>query len=256
MIDAHTNRARPKATPNDFRLKSNTSSATKRANVSAITGCWASWNFTWPTACTWAGRTRLKSSICLGRRFISCPGGGLAGGPLAGTLLDDIKHLAVLLSGPRHAGPFWKQPAGALRGLALIAIGAGGIKPCVAAFVGDQFKPSQHHLLTIIYGWFYWVINLGAAAAFFIIPQVHIHWGYSWAFGIPGLAMGLATFIFWLGRRQYVRQPPERQAPRTPEKPPPTAQPCAASPWCLFPSRFFGRFTTRSIRLGCCKDRK
>jgi POT family proton-dependent oligopeptide transporter len=52
-------------------------------------------------------------------------------------------------------------------GLGLIAIGAGGIKPCVSAFVGDQFKPSQHHLLTKIYGWFYWAINLGAAAAFF-----------------------------------------------------------------------------------------
>ena len=30
-------------------------------------------------------------------------------------------------------------------GLGLIAIGAGGIKPCVSAFVGDQFNPSQHH---------------------------------------------------------------------------------------------------------------
>ncbi len=107
---------------------------------------------------------------------------------------------------------------GLYAGLALIAIGAGGIKPCVAAFVGDQFKPGQHHLLTNIYGWFYWVINLGAAAAFFLIPLVHVRWGYAWAFGIPGLAMGLATFIFWLGRGQYVRQPPERQARRSKEE--------------------------------------
>jgi POT family proton-dependent oligopeptide transporter len=107
---------------------------------------------------------------------------------------------------------------GLYAGLALIAIGAGGIKPCVSAFVGDQFKPSQHHLLTNIYGWFYWVINLGSAAAFFIIPWVHLRWGYAWAFGIPGLAMGLATFIFWLGRRQYVRQPTQREARRTAEE--------------------------------------
>ena len=32
-------------------------------------------------------------------------------------------------------------------GLALIAFGSGGIKPCVSAFMGDQFKPEQSHLL-------------------------------------------------------------------------------------------------------------
>lgn len=99
-------------------------------------------------------------------------------------------------------------------GLALIAIGAGGIKPCVSAFVGDQFRPEQQHLLTKVYGWFYWAINLGAAAAFFLVPQVHGHWGYRWAFGIPGIAMGLATLIFWLGTRYYVRQPAMRAQER------------------------------------------
>jgi len=100
-------------------------------------------------------------------------------------------------------------------GLALIAIGAGGIKPCVSAFVGDQFKPNQHHLLTKIYGWFYFAINLGSAAAFFIIPFLHTDRNYAWAFGVPGLAMALATFIFWLGRKQYVRQPTQRECKRT-----------------------------------------
>ena len=108
--------------------------------------------------------------------------------------------------------------AGLYAGLALIAIGAGGIKPCVSAFVGDQFKPSQHHLLTRIYGWFYFAINLGSAAAFYIIPWVHTHWGYAWAFGIPGLAMGLATLIFWLGRKQYVRVPTQQESKRTVEQ--------------------------------------
>jgi len=37
-------------------------------------------------------------------------------------------------------------------GLALIAIGAGGIKPCVSAFVGDQFGPNQDRALTRVYG--------------------------------------------------------------------------------------------------------
>lgn len=99
-------------------------------------------------------------------------------------------------------------------GLSLIAIGAGGIKPCVSAFVGDQFRADQQHLLPKIYGWFYWAINLGAAAGFFIIPMVHAKAGYSWAFGIPGIAMGVATLFFWMGTKYYVRQPPARQQKR------------------------------------------
>src|SRR4051812_29523006 len=100
--------------------------------------------------------------------------------------------------------------AGVLIGLSLLAIGAGGIKPCVSAFVGDQFGPNQDLALRKVYGWFYWAINLGAAAGFFIIPIIRRHAGYSWAFGVPGIFMALATVIFWLGTKQYVRKPPER----------------------------------------------
>jgi POT family proton-dependent oligopeptide transporter len=57
---------------------------------------------------------------------------------------------------------------------------------------------------------FYWAINLGAAAGFFIIPIVRNRAGYSWAFGVPGIFMALATLIFWLGTKHYVRQPPQR----------------------------------------------
>jgi proton-dependent oligopeptide transporter, POT family len=110
---------------------------------------------------------------------------------------------------------FEGSKAGLFAGLTLIAIGAGGIKPCVSAFVGDQFGAHQEHLLTKIYGWFYWSINLGSAAAFFIVPWVHVKAGYAWAFGIPGIAMALATLIFWLGRKEYVRQPPSSQTPRS-----------------------------------------
>jgi len=99
---------------------------------------------------------------------------------------------------------------GLYTGLALLAIGAGGIKPCVSAFVGDQFRPGQDRLLTKVYAWFYWSVNLGAAAAFFLIPRIHESWGYSWAFGVPGLAMALATSCSWSGTRYYVRQPPMR----------------------------------------------
>src|SRR6266446_7216896 len=55
-------------------------------------------------------------------------------------------------------------------GLSLIALGAGGIKPCVSANVGDQFGPSNQHLLTRVYSWFYFSINAGSTAATILIP--------------------------------------------------------------------------------------
>jgi POT family proton-dependent oligopeptide transporter len=96
-------------------------------------------------------------------------------------------------------------------GLALIAFGSGGIKPCVSAFMGDQFKPEQSHLLQKAYGAFYWAINLGSFFSFLVIPWIKDHHGYSLAFLVPGILMAIATFIFWLGTRHYVRVPPSRE---------------------------------------------
>jgi POT family proton-dependent oligopeptide transporter len=96
-------------------------------------------------------------------------------------------------------------------GMALIAFGSGGIKPCVSAFVGDQFKPEQSHLLQKAYGAFYWAINLGSFFSFLVVPWVKDRHGYGLAFGVPGVLMALATLIFWLGTKHYVRVPPSRE---------------------------------------------
>ena len=101
--------------------------------------------------------------------------------------------------------------SGIYLGLTLIAIGAGGIKPCVSAFVGDQFGDSDEKLLTRVYGLFYWSINLGAFFGFLLIPAIREKAGYGWAFGVPGIFMALATLFFWMGSPLYVRQPPERK---------------------------------------------
>jgi proton-dependent oligopeptide transporter, POT family len=103
-------------------------------------------------------------------------------------------------------------------GLALIAIGAGGIKPCVSAFVGDQFREDDEDKLRKVYGLFYWSINLGGFFGFLVIPWVRDVRGYSWAFAVPGIFMGLATLIFWAGRRGYVIRPPARSQQPAPVK--------------------------------------
>jgi POT family proton-dependent oligopeptide transporter len=53
------------------------------------------------------------------------------------------------------------------------------------------------------------MINLGSTLAFLVIPWVRLNWGYSWAFGIPGVAMGIATLVFWLGTPHYDHVPPQ-----------------------------------------------
>ena len=95
-------------------------------------------------------------------------------------------------------------------GLALIAFGSGGIKPCVSAFVGDQFKPEQSHLLQKAFGAFYWSVNIGSFFSFLVIPWVKDRYGFSLAFGVPGILMAIATLVFWLGTKHYVRVPPSR----------------------------------------------
>ena len=95
-------------------------------------------------------------------------------------------------------------------GLGLICLGAGGIKPCVSANVGDQFGESNKHLLSKMFGWFYFSINAGSFISTIACPYLlaNPHFGPRWAFGIPGVAMFIATIFFWAGRKKMVHVPP------------------------------------------------
>lgn len=93
-------------------------------------------------------------------------------------------------------------------GLTLIAIGSGGIKPCVSAHVGDQFEHKNKHLLEKIFGYFYFSINLGAAISTLLTPVLLDQYGPHLAFGVPGLLMLIATIVFWMGRKVFVAVPP------------------------------------------------
>ena len=95
-------------------------------------------------------------------------------------------------------------------GLFLIALGSGGIKPLVVSFVGDQFDQSNKHLAKIVFDFFYWTINFGSFFASLLMPLFLRNFGPSIAFGIPGILMFIATLLFWLGRKHYVRVPPTR----------------------------------------------
>ncbi len=97
--------------------------------------------------------------------------------------------------------------AGLYTGLALIALGAGGIKPCVSAHVGDQFGKSNWYLITKVYQVFYFIINFGSFFATLLIPLTEKYFGWRVAFAIPGILMFIATVVFWMGRNEFVHVP-------------------------------------------------
>lgn len=97
---------------------------------------------------------------------------------------------------------------GLLLGQTLIALGAGGIKPCVSAHVGDQFGASNRHRLSAVFSWFYAALNFGAFIAMLLVPWLLQHHGATVAFAVPGVLMALATLIFWSGRYRFVHIPP------------------------------------------------
>jgi len=104
-----------------------------------------------------------------------------------------------------------------LLGLALIAIGTGGIKPCVSAFGGDQFKlPEQERQLQTFFSIFYFAINAGSLISTILTPWIREDvecFGddtcYSLAFGIPAVLMLVATIIIISGKSLYVNKPPQ-----------------------------------------------
>lgn len=98
--------------------------------------------------------------------------------------------------------------AGFYVGLFLIALGSGGIKPCVSAFVGDQFDQSNKSLARIVFDAFYWIINFGSFFASLLMPWFLVEFGPRVAFGVPGVLMFISTVILWAGRHLYVDVPP------------------------------------------------
>ncbi|KAK2493733.1 hypothetical protein MC885_016988 [Smutsia gigantea] len=102
-----------------------------------------------------------------------------------------------------------------LTGLSLIALGTGGIKPCVAAFGGDQFEEKHAEERTRYFSIFYLSINAGSLISTFVTPMLRGDvqcFGedcYALAFGVPGLLMVIALVVFAMGSKIYKKSPPE-----------------------------------------------
>lgn len=96
-------------------------------------------------------------------------------------------------------------------GLYMIALGTGGIKPCVSSFGADQFDDSdetEKKSKSSFFNWFYFSINIGALVAASVLVWIQTNVGWGWGFGIPAVAMAVAVVSFFSGTRLYRNQKP------------------------------------------------
>ncbi|CAH2223630.1 solute carrier family 15 member 1 [Pelobates cultripes] len=102
-------------------------------------------------------------------------------------------------------------------GLLLIALGTGGIKPCVSAFGGDQFEEHQDKQRSQFFSIFYLSINAGSLLSTIITPilrgqECGIHTKqscYPLAFGVPAALMVIALIVFIVGSPMYKKVSPQ-----------------------------------------------
>lgn len=95
--------------------------------------------------------------------------------------------------------------------LALIALGTGGIKPCVSTFGADQFDENDQKEVQkkyAFFNWFFFAINMGALLGITVLVYIQDNYGWVWGFGIPTVAMFCSIFILAAGVPYYRHQKP------------------------------------------------
>ncbi|KAI4342489.1 hypothetical protein MLD38_027116 [Melastoma candidum] len=103
------------------------------------------------------------------------------------------------------------QIAACFAALYLIALGTGGIKPCVSSFGADQFDDNDEYekkKKSSFFNWFYLSINVGALIASSVLVWIQMNVGWGWGFGVPAVAMAIAVVFFFSGTKLYRLQRP------------------------------------------------
>ncbi|KAL7136316.1 hypothetical protein ABFS83_10G021500 [Erythranthe nasuta] len=113
--------------------------------------------------------------------------------------VDDVCH------------PTSSQTAIFFAALYLIALGTGGIKPCVSSFGADQFDESdetEKKKKSSFFNYFYLSINIGAMIASSVLVWIQMNVGWGWGFGVPAVSMAVAVIFFFVGTSLYRIQLP------------------------------------------------
>lgn len=127
------------------------------------------------------------------------------------TLSASVHGLKPLCDAKSECNPTGVEKGVFYAGLYLIALGTGGIKPCVSSFGADQFDDSDEDEKkdkSSFFNWFYFSINIGALVASTVLVWIQTNVGWGWGFGIPAVAMAVAVVTFFSGTRLYRNQRP------------------------------------------------
>ncbi|XP_072974777.1 protein NRT1/ PTR FAMILY 8.1-like isoform X1 [Typha angustifolia] len=127
------------------------------------------------------------------------------------TMSASVKGLKPYYCQNGVCDPTKTQTALVFLALYLIALGTGGIKPCVSSFGADQFDESdesEKKRKSSFFNWFYLSINIGALVASSILVWIQMNVGWGWGFGIPAVAMAIAVVSFFFGTPLYRHQKP------------------------------------------------
>ncbi|KAM7496475.1 hypothetical protein LguiA_020889 [Lonicera macranthoides] len=103
------------------------------------------------------------------------------------------------------------QSAVCFTALYLVALGTGGIKPCVSSYGADQFDDAdeaEKKHKSSFFNWFYFSINIGALIAGSVLVWIQDNVGWGLGFGIPAVTMAIAVVSFFSGTKLYRNQKP------------------------------------------------
>ncbi|EFJ17256.1 hypothetical protein SELMODRAFT_115215 [Selaginella moellendorffii] len=96
--------------------------------------------------------------------------------------------------------------------LYFVALGMGGIKPCISAFGADQFDnsdPVERKNKGHFFNWFYLSINVGGLVATTCLVYIQDNTSWALGFGIPAACMAVSIGSFLLGSPLYRHQRPQ-----------------------------------------------
>ena len=115
----------------------------------------------------------------------------------------------LVLAGGAFAGAALSlRLAGLYGGLALVALGTGGIKANIAPFGVDQLVGFADVDTTSFFLVFYASINCGSLLTYAVMPVARARAGFGAAFSLPAGALLLSILVFLAASRKYTRQPP------------------------------------------------
>ncbi|KAL8146016.1 hypothetical protein AgCh_003955 [Apium graveolens] len=95
--------------------------------------------------------------------------------------------------------------------LYLVAIGTGGIKPCVSSFAADQFDDAdeiEKKHKGSMFNWFYFLVSSASLISHSVLVWIQVNVGWGIGYGIATGAMVIAVIWFFSGTILYRNQTP------------------------------------------------